>query len=294
MTAMPSWSPGDPEAIARRRTTDGVPGITPFRSMLGATQPAHHLDPPEISLRFRVGEVHIVLEPAATSSVDHFVDITGKRLKRRGYSCGPPYSTEVAGFADGRGRVVARKKKFRRPASEPQLQLYTMIRPYSLVLTVAEGQAGRAREFGPIMLDAPVAPAINPVVRLLAADRSPVEETIVLTRRNARLTAVISPRPVTTSNDEFAMASLENIRSRLPNMAVGDWQPDVFLGGRPCVRHTFVHGGVQAGGVVRSEFWWAGVVAERGIQIFVLGTKSIIDQDQARRLQDLVVLVPSS
>jgi hypothetical protein len=168
-----------------------------------------------------------------------------------------------------------------------------MIGPYSLVLTVAEGQAGRAREFGPIMLDAPVAPAITPVVRLLAADRSPVEETIVLTRQNARLTAVISPRPVTTTNDEFAMASLENIRSRLPNMAVGDWQPDEFLGGRPCVRHTFVHGGVGSGGVVRSEFWWAGVMAERGIQIFVLGTKSIIDLDQARQLQDLVVLVPS-
>jgi hypothetical protein len=30
----------------------------------------------------------------------------------------------------------------------------------------------------------------------------------------------------------------------------------------------------------------------RGIQIFVLGTKAIIDLDQARRLQGLAVLVP--
>ena len=57
------------------------------------------------------------------------------------------------------------------------------------------------------------------------------------------------------------------------------------------MRHTFVHGGITAGDVVRSEYWWAGVVMERGIQVFVLGTRSIIDLDQARRLQDLAVLV---
>jgi hypothetical protein len=286
---MPSWSPGDPEAIDRRHAS----GPAPFRSLLGATRPGDHLDLPEISLRFQIGELHIVLEPAATSSLDHFVDITGKRLKRRGYSFAQPYVTEVAGLADGRGRVVARKKKFRRPAGEPQLQLYAMPGSYSLVLTVAEGRAGLGRDFGPVMLDPAVPPAITPVVTMPVAARSSVEETIVLTRRNARLTAVISPGPVTTSNDEFVMASLENMRRRLPHIAVGDWQPDVFLGGRPCVRHTFVHGGVKAGGVVRSEFWWAGVVADRGIQIFVLGTKSIIDLDQARQLQDLVVLVPA-
>lgn len=292
MTATPSWSAGDPEAIARWRTIGGEPGPAPFRTLLGAMAPAGQLDPPEVSSRFKIGDVHVVVEPAATTSVEDFTAVTGRRLKRKGYSCGPSYRAEVAGFADGRARVVAKRKRFRHPAGEPQLQLYALIGPYSMIVTVTEAQAGLATELGPIRLDPPVPPAITPVVHMPAVGRSSVEEKLILTRRNARLTAVISPGLVTTSTDDFAITSLESMRSRLPDMAAGDWQPDVFLGGRPCVRQTFVHGGVRAGEVVRSEYWWAGVVMDRGIQIFVLGTKSIIDLDQARRLQDLAVLVP--
>ncbi len=292
MTAMSWWPAGDPEAIGARRTTDSDTGHEPFRSLLGAIWPTDDLGPPEISSRFKIGDVHLVLEPAATTSLDDFVDITGRRLRRRGYSCGPPYRAEVAGFADGRARVVAKKKRFRRPAGEPQLQLYALTGPYSLILTVTEAQAGLAACLGPIWLHPPASPAITPVVHMPAVGRSAVEEKLILARRNVRLTAVVSPGLITAPTDDFAITRLERMRSRLPDMAVGDWQPDVFLGGWPCALHAFVHGGVRAGEVVRSEYWWAGVVMNRGIQIFVLGTKAIIDLDQARRLQNLVVLVP--
>lgn len=292
MTAMPSWPTGDPEAMGARRTTDGATRYEPFRSLLGAIPPTDDLGPPEISSRFKIGDVHLVLEPAATTSPDDFADITGRRLRRRGYSCGPSYRAEVAGFADGRARVVAKKKRFRRPAGEPQLQLYALTGPYSLILTVTEAQAGLAADIGPVRLDRPAWPAITPIVQMPAVGRSSVEEKLILTRRNVRLTAVVSPGLITTSTDDFAITRLESMRSELPDMAVGDWQPDVFLGGWPCARHTFVHGGVRAGEAVRSEYWWAGVVMNRGIQIFVFGTKAIIDLDQARRLQDLAVLVP--
>ena len=292
MTAMPSWPAGDPETIGARRTTDSATGREPFRSLLGAIPAADDLGPPEISSQFKIGDLHLVLEPAATTSVDDFVDITGRRLRRRGYSCGPSYRAEVGGFADGRAWVVAKKKRFRRPGGEPQLQLYALTGPYSLILTVTEAQAGLADDLGPIRLDPPPSPAITPVVQMPAVGRSAVEEKLILTRRNVRLTAVVSPGLITAHTDDFAISRLERMRSRLPDMAVGDWQPDVFLGGWPCALHAFVHGGVRAGEVVRSEYWWAGVVMNRGIQIFVLGTKAIIDLDQARRLQNLAVLVP--
>jgi hypothetical protein len=156
MTAMPSWSPGDPEAIVRPRTADGGSGPAPFRGLLGAIASADHLDPPEISQRFKIGDMHVVLELGATTSVDDLVDTAGKRLKRRGYACGPTYRTEVAGLADGRARVVARRKKFGREAGLPQLQLYAMTGPYSLILTVAAADAPLARGLGPIRLDPPV------------------------------------------------------------------------------------------------------------------------------------------
>ena len=247
MTAMPSWPAGDPETIGARRTTDSATGREPFRSLLGAIPAADDLGPPEISSQFKIGDVHLVLEPVATTSVDDFVDITGRRLRRRGYSCGPSYRAEVSGFADGRAWVVAKKKRFRRPGGEPQLQLYALTGPYSLILTVTEAQAGLADDLGPIRLDPPPSPAITPVVQMPAVGRSAVEEKLILTRRNVRLTAVVSPGPITTSTDDFAITRLESMRSQLPDMAVGDWQPDVFLGGWPCARHTFVHGGVRAG-----------------------------------------------
>jgi hypothetical protein len=86
-----------------------------------------------------------------------------------------------------------------------------------------------------------------------------------------RLTALAMPGQVTAPPEEYAVTSLSTILGNAPTLKVGDRQPDVFLGGWPCLRHTFVHTGTSPSSPVRSEFWWAGVVAGRGIQIFVLG-----------------------
>ena len=69
MTALPWWPASDPEAIGARRTTDGATGREPFRSLLGAISPTDDLGPPEISSRFKIGDVHLVLEPAATTGL---------------------------------------------------------------------------------------------------------------------------------------------------------------------------------------------------------------------------------
>jgi len=57
---------------------------------------------PEASLRFKIRDVDVVLEPSATTSGDDFAETVGKRLKRRGYSRGPTSPSPVAGFAEGR------------------------------------------------------------------------------------------------------------------------------------------------------------------------------------------------
>ncbi|MGH3159399.1 MAG: hypothetical protein ACRDNF_22885 [Streptosporangiaceae bacterium] len=82
-------------------------------------------------------------------------------------------------------------------------------------------------------------------------------------------------------------------RGATAEISVNEGEPDMFLANQYCIRHTFVTGGVKAGSAVRSEYWWAGVVAGYGVQIFVVGTKSIIDLDQARGLKDAVVLSPA-
>jgi hypothetical protein len=264
-------------------------GAGPFRNALGAVQPQPGRGQPDISLRFNLQGLTITVQPA--SSLEAHMEITRKRLKRRGWSCGAPYQAGVLGF-DGRARVIKPKRKgFRRPAGPPAVQSYTMVGPYALTVTVAQAQAGLAPGFGPVSIDPAPSPIVTPVVRL-PAPASSVEEKLMITQGSARLTSLIVRGSVAMSTEQFVTASLGDLQRRMPNLAVGDYQPDVFLGGWPCVRQTFVHGGAQS--LVRSEFWWAGVVAERGIQVSVSGTKSIISQHEARELQSLVALIPSA
>jgi hypothetical protein len=264
-------------------------GAGPFRNVLGAVQPQAGRGKPDISLRFNVQGLSIVLQPA--SSLDAYIEITRKRLKRRGWSCGAPYQAGVLGF-DGRARLIRRKRKaFRRPAGPPEVQSYAMVGPYALTVTVAQGQADLATSFGPLRIDPAPSPIVTPVVQL-PAPASAVEEKLTITQGSARLTSLVVRGAVAMSTEQFVATSLGIMQRQTPNLAVGDYQPDVFLGGWPCVRQTFVHGGAQS--LVRSEFWWAGVVAERGIQVSVSGTKSIISQHEARELQSLVALIPSA
>jgi hypothetical protein len=243
-------------------------------------------------MQFTLPGLHIAAEPAE-AGLDEFVAAMRRSLKARGFRCGPAYPTPVAGSPDGRGCVVIRKKRNRRPPGEPQLQLYTMAGPFSLVITISEAHDQLAEAIGPVWLYPPAPPVVTPVTAIPSADLSSVEEMLIITRGNARLTAVVSAGLVQAPADQFVTASLSSLQSRNPNMAVGGWQHDVFLGGQPCIGYAFVHGG-SLGAPVRSEFWWAGVVADRGIQLSVVGTKSIIDLDQARRLRDLVTPVWSS
>lgn len=294
MTVQPSGSPGDAGAVARWRAPvpNGPPGTAPFRSFIGALAPGRRPGSPQVCLQFRLPGVHIAAEPA-TVGLDDFAAAMRKRLKARGFHCGPAYRTPVAGFPDGRGCVVSRKKKRRAPPGERQLRLCTMAGPFSLVITISESHYEAAESIGPIWLTPPAPPAVTPVVRIPAADLSSVEERLIISQGTARLTATVSPGLVAEPPGQFVTAGLSRRQSQDPNMAVSGWQHDVFLGGQPCIGHAFVHGG-QLGEAVRSEFWWAGVVAGRGVQISVLGTKSIIDPEQARRLRDLVTPVRSS
>ena len=264
-------------------------GAVPFRNALGAIQPQAGRGQPDISLRFNVQGLSLVVQPA--TSLDAYMEITRKRLKRRGWSVGAPYQAGVLGF-DGRARLIKRKRKgFRRPAGRPEVQSYAMVGPYALTVTVTQGQGDLASGFGPVRIDPAPSPIVTPVVQL-PAPASSVEEKLTITHGSARLTSLIVRGPVAMSTEQFVTASLGDLQRQMPNLVVGDYQPDVFLGGWPCVRQTFVHGGAQS--LVRSEFWWAGVVAERGIQVSVSGTKSIISQHEARELQSLVALIPSA
>jgi hypothetical protein len=265
-------------------------GAGPFRNVLGAVPPQAGRGQPDISLRFNVqGGLSIVLQPA--SGLQAYMDLTRKRLKRRGWSVGEPYQTEVLGL-DGRARLIKRKKKgFRRPAGLPEVQSYAMVGPYALTVTVPQARAELATSFGSLRIDPAPSPIVTPVVQL-PAPASSVEERLTITQGSARLNSVVVRGPVPMSTEQFVAASLGIMQREMPNLAVGDYQPDVFLGGWPCVRQTFVHGGAQS--LVRSEFWWAGVVAEHGIQVSVSGTKAIISQHEARELQSLVALIPSA
>ena len=301
MTIPPSWSPGPPgpgwpgpgpsgTAVGwRAPVRDGEPGTAPFRSFLSARPPGGRPGPPPISMRFRLPGVQILAEPA-TTSLDDFTEAVGKRLRRRGFRCGPTYATPVAVYPDGRGRVVLPRKRGRVPQGEPQIQLYTMAGPFSLVLTISEAHDELARRLGPVWLYPPAPPAVSPVAEIPAADLSCVTEVLTITQDGARLTAAVAAGLVQMPPDQFVAAGLALLQRENPTMAMGGWQPDVFLGGHPCTGYAFVHGSkIQEN--VRSGYWWTGIVSGRGIQVTVAGTTSIIDLDQARRLRDLVTPV---
>jgi hypothetical protein len=288
MTVPPSWSPSPSGTAARWRAPgrNGMPGTPPFRSFIGALPPEDRPDPPRISMQFTLPGVQISAEPAA-GGLDDLTEAIRRRLKTRGFRCGPAYETPVAGYPDGRGRVIIHRKRGRAPQGEPQLQLYTMAGPFSLVITISESHDELAQSLGPVWLHPPAPPAVTPVVEIPAADRSAVTEVLAITRGGARLTAIVSAGEIQVAPDQFVAASLRQRQRQNPAMGMGGWQHDVFLGGQPCIGHAFVHGG-RIRENVRSEFWWAGVVAGRGVQVSVAGTTSIIDLDQARRLRDLV------
>jgi hypothetical protein len=291
MTAQPSWPPPGQDAASPSPTggAGGGYGFAAYRNLLSAVPAAG--GPYEFALRFQSGPLHVVVEPAGPS-LDQFVETAGKRLRRAGFSCGPVSQVPVAGYPDGRARVLTKKKRRGNPAGEPQLQFYTLAGPYGVVLTVAQAQGALAEGFGPIQLYPAVQPAITPIVQLPVTDPASVQERLILSQAGVRLTAMAMAGQVTASAEEYALTSLNTMLGNAPTLKVGDRQPDVFLGGWPCLRHTFVHTGASLRDAVRSEFWWAGVAAGRGIQIFVLGTKSIIDLGQARQMANLVGLVP--
>jgi hypothetical protein len=295
MTSQPSWPPPGQDAAGRWRTegAGGGYGFATYRNLLSvAPFDGGGISPSDITLRFQSGPLHVAVEPTA-SSLDQYVEIVRKRLRRGRYSCGPVSQAPVAGFPDGRVQVVTKKRGRGSPAGLPQLQCYTLAGPYAVLLNVAQAQAGLAQAFGPIQVYPGSPPAITPIVQLPVSDPASVEERLTVNQAGVRLTAVAAAGQVTASAEEYAVTSLATIMSNTRNMTVGDRQQDVFLGGWPCLRHTFVHtGGSSISSPVRSEFWWAGVVAGRGIQIFALGTKSIIDVGQARQMTNLVGLIP--
>ena len=295
MTAQPSWPPPGQDTAGRWRAegAGGGYGFAAYRNLLCvAPFDGGGMSPSDITLRFQSGPLHVVVEPTA-SSLDQYVETVRKRLRRGRFSCGPVSPAPVAGFPDGRVQVVTKKKGRGSPAGEPQLQFYTLAGPYAVVLTVPQVQAGLAQAFGPVQVYPGSPPAITPIVQLPVSDPASVEERLIMNEAGVRLIALAAAGQVTASAEEYAVTSLATIMGNAPSLKVGDRQQDVFLGGWPCLRHTFVHtGGSSISAPVRSEFWWAGVVAGRGVQIFALGTKSIIDVGQARQMANLVRLLP--
>lgn len=295
MTAPPLWSPGDPDATihpsARAREGERVA----FKNLLGVVplympgQPGFQINRATITLQFTVGPASLAVETAA-GSPEQFAETVRKRMRRRrrSYSFGPTYPAEVAGYP-GLARVITARKRRRLPASAPVIQMYTVLGPYAVMVTTPQGPTPPG--VGRVGLYPAAPPVTSPVVRLPAADPLSVEEKLTIVRGGIRLTGLVSPGRVVSSTEEFAMNTLNTLRSRVRDLAVDNWQPDVFLGGQPCIRDTFLRGGLR-GDPVRSEFWWAGVVNGRGIQLFVSGTKSIINMDEARPLRDVVVLLP--
>jgi hypothetical protein len=315
MTAPPSWSSDDPEMTARLGVPPGQPEMTArlgarardgepvaFRSLLGIAQftqgapyaapgAGMHVNPSAISQQFTVGPASVTVETAG-GTAEQVAEKVRKRLQRRAYTVGPTSPAQVGGYP-GLWRVIQAKKRRRRPAGPPMAQMYTVVGPYSLMLTANQADAGFLATLGQVGLYPAAPPVITPVVRIPGADRYAVQEQVTITRDWVKLTGIVSRGQVTQSTDEFAMAKLAELRSRLVDMAVDNWQPDVFLDGRPCIRDTFLHGGAgRSSSMVRSEFWWAGVVGGRGIQLFVTATRSIISLDEARPLRDVVALLP--
>jgi hypothetical protein len=284
--------PGDPG-----NGEHGGPAGTaaPFRSLLGAVPCEPYLRPLQATAEFAVGGLVLTLERAGPgAALDQFVAATHQHLKRRGYSCGRPAPAPVAGYDDGRVAVIMPRRRGRRGglagggrADTPQIQLYAMIGPYALTLTTEAARAEQARAFGPVCLDPPVAPAVTPVAWLPAVSRAAVRERLRISRAAGLLTAVVSPGAA--SAEEYAAAQIGALRQQLPRTSVSDARPDVFLGGRPCVRVAVVT--ADDGGPARSEVWWLGVADGRGVMLRASGASGDIASEQVRRLRDLVVLL---
>ncbi len=162
-----------------------------------------------------------------------------------------------------------------------------MIGPYALTLTTEAARADQARAFGPVRLDPPVAPAVTPVASLPAVSGAAVRERLRISRAAGLLTAVVSPGAA--SAEEYAAAQISALQQQLPRTSVSDARPDVFLGGRPCVRVSVVT--ADDGGPGRSEVWWLGVADGRGVMLRAAGPSGDIAPEQVRRLRDLVVLL---
>jgi hypothetical protein len=306
MTAPPSWPPSNPETARGQPPPAGEPERPAFRGVLGAAQPGApaafapagpfgqpglQVNPATITQQFALGPVTLAVQ-LASGSAEQLAETAQQRLRRRrrGYKFGPVYPAQVAGYP-GVARVIESKTRGRQPGTPPVVQMYTVLGPYGVMVTVSGAAAQASPGLAAMGLYPAAPPVISPVVRLPGTDPLSVEEKLTIPHGDVKLTAIVSRGQVTSSTDEFAMRVLSVLRSRIADLAVDNWQPDVFLGGHACVRDTFLRGGVR-GAPVRSEFWWAGVVNGRGIQLFVSGTKSIIGLQEALPFRDVVVLLP--
>jgi hypothetical protein len=267
----------------------------PFRSLLGAVQREPYLRPLQATAEFAVGGLVLTLERAGPdAALDQFVATAHRHLKRQGYSCGRPAPAPVAGYGDGRAAVITPRRRSRWPGSaggerdgSPQIQLYALIGPYALTLTTEAAQADQARAFGPVRLDPPVPPAVTPVASLPAVSGTAVRERLRIRRPAGHLTAIVSPG--IASAEEYAAAQISALQQQMPRTVVSDARPDVFLGGRPCVRVTAVTPG--KGGPPSSEVWWLGVAEGRGVMFQAAAPDGDIAPEQAQRLRDLVILL---
>lgn len=289
MTAAPFWQAGDLNAPASQ-AGPAVSGWTAFRNLLGVvgaeafpTSAPLVIRPPEIVQKFTAGQVSVTVR-AALGDAAQQADAARKNL-RKTFRAGPLSQADVAGYP-GLSRALTPKKR----GSEQIVQMYTVVGQCWLMLTLPEAAAGSERSLCPITLLPGPPPVMSPAVQIAGAGGQPVGEEITVRPGSLELRAIASPGPVSQSTADYAMASLAAVRARTPDAAVGGWQDDVFAGGWPAVRTTFLTGGGT--GIVRSQHWWAGVVNGRGIQLFVSGTKSIISLDEARPLHDLIVLMP--
>ncbi len=265
-----------------------APGpAVPFSSALMACQPQGGPRPVPV-LRLRLPHLIISVEPAGPG-IDQYLQTVRKRLKARRYVFEQAFPAEVAGNPDGRGQWVAPKGN----KQNRQLQLCAVTGGVAIMITASQASAGFIQAAGPVQFAHPPVPGLLPLVRLPAVDSSAVEERITLVHKGGpgpgiRLAAIVTARTVTGSADGYAAGALARLRQRSPDLAIGEPEPDVFLGGHYCVRRTLLHSSASLRAATQNEFWWAGVVAGRGVQVSALGLNSIIGLPPAAWLRDLI------
>jgi hypothetical protein len=261
-----------------------------FRSVLVACQ---RFDRPDArwqaSLRLRLSYLSVTVEPTA-ATVDQFAEQVRKRLRRQHLKFDKLYPMPVAGFPDGRGRwVVSRRQRGSR-----QFQMYAVSAGLGIIVTAAEVHASRAQAAGPIEFEQAPVPALLPVTRLPGIGPQEVEERLTVRHsgfgQDVKLTALVTSEPVRASPAEFASGALATLQQRMPGLAVGEPAEDIFLGGYPCVRRTLLNTKASLRAPTLNEYWWAGVAQGRGAQLFVGGTKSIVDLVPASQARDLIMI----